>query len=394
MAELDRRRMVAASLRSILSALNSDLPIEKLLDFIVNQALPLLSADTVAIYHQDSEKRLSIQSIAGQPLELIQSANAALEKIAIGEALFKKQPVFCTNLADIVIKPDLNPDQFQGFDEIIRRYRSILVVPIDIRNESYGVLTLFFVKRHKLNDDELDLAIDYSIQVALAIDNARLRINAKVDAVNQERNRLARELHDSVIQDLFSASLIADTLPVIMQRDPEKGLEGVNELQLLTRGALAEMRSLLLELRPRAIEEARLEELIKQMAESASGRLRKPVFFSCNGQIVMPVEARLTFYRIAQEAINNIVKHAEANHISITLESQGITQGGNCEKASLTITDDGRGVTEKKDPSCHLGFKIMRERADSIGAKLSITSQIERGTTVQLNWDSKELETP
>ncbi|MHC1783677.1 MAG: LuxR C-terminal-related transcriptional regulator [Anaerolineaceae bacterium] len=240
MAELERRRLVAASLRSTLSALNSDLHIDKLLDFIVNQALPLLSADAVAIYRLNPDGKLSIQSVVGLPLEYLQCANVSLGKIATEKAILIKQPIFCTNLADILNEPGLRPEQIRPFNQIIKRYRSILSVPIEIHEESYGVMTLFFIKRHKLNDDELDLAIDFSIQAALAIENARLRLRAQQDAVKQERNRLSRELHDSVMQNLLSASLIRETLPNVIQRDPKKGPEGLNELRLLIRGALEE----------------------------------------------------------------------------------------------------------------------------------------------------------
>ncbi len=394
MAELERRRSVAASLRGTLSALNSDLQIDQLLDFIVNQALPLLRADAVAIHRLNSDGTLSIQSVVGLPLDCLRSANVALGRIATEKAVLIKQPVFCTNLVDLLNEPGLSSTQAQAFDEIIKRYRSILSVPIEIHDESYGVLTLFFVKRHKLNDDELDLAIDFSIQAALAIDNARLRERAQQDAVFRERNRLARELHDSVIQNLFSASLIAETLPQIIQRAPEKGAVGLNELQLLIRGAIAEMHSLLLELRPNAIEEARLEELLKQLSEIASGRLRKPIAFTNRGETVLPVDVRLTFYRTAQEAINNIVKHAEANNISISLVREGESPDGVCNQAKLTISDDGRGFSETSDNSDHLGFSIMQEKADLIGAKLSIKSQPNLGTTVQLEWKNPHLEKP
>ena len=389
MAELERRRLVAASLRGTLSAVNSDLHIDKLLDFIVNQALPLLRADAAAVYRLNMNGELSIQSVVGLPLEYVKSANVSLGNIAL-----IKQPLFCTNLTDFLNEPGLRSEQISAIDEIIKRYRSILSVPIEIRDESYGVLSLFFIKRHKLNDDELDLAIDFSIQAALAIDNARLRIRAQQDAVNQERNRLARELHDSVIQNLFSASLIAETLPKIIQRDPEKGHEGLSELQLLIRGAIAEMHSLLLELRPRDLEGARLDELLKQIAEAASGRLRKPIDFTCKGQNTMPVDVQLIFYRMAQEAINNIVKHAEANAISINLIREGDSPDDICNKAILTITDDGRGFIESTDISNQLGFSIMKESADSIGAKLSIKSQLNHGTTVQLIWKSQNKEKP
>lgn len=394
MAELERRRLVAASLRGTLAALNSDLPIDKLLKYIVNQALPLLSADAAAIYHLRMDGLLSIEALVGLPDEYISFANVPLGRLASGRAVLLKEPVFIKNLSELLNEPDLPPDLIKALEIISKSYRSILSVPIEIREESYGSLTLYFTKRHKINDEEIALAKDFSIQAALAIDNARLRLRTQQDAVSQERNRLARELHDSVTQNLFSASLIAETLPIVMQHNPEKGLEGLNELNLLTRGALAEMRSLLLELRPHAIEEARLEELLNQLSEAAAGRLRKPVTFSNQGDALLPVDVRLTFYRIAQEAMNNIVKHAEANNISINLVCDRNLRDGICKKVELTIIDDGCGFTESNNSFSHFGFNIMKERAELIRATLSIESQIHCGTTIHLEWEPQEKETP
>jgi len=393
MAELERRRLVASSLRGTLEILNSDLPIDKLLNYVANQALPLLSADAVTIYRLQTDGILTIQAFVGLPSEYIKYANIPLGKFATGSAALLKQPIFITDIKGMANDPDISHDLALALNEVANKYRSILSVPIEIRDEIYGSLTLYFVKRHKLNDDELDLAIDFSIQAALAIDNARLRLRIQQDAVAQERNRLARELHDSVTQNLFSASLIAETLPKVMERDHEKGLEGLQELQLLTRGALAEMRSLLLELRPHAIEDSRLEELLKQVAEAASGRLRKTVAFAFEGEGKLPVDVSLTFYRITQEAVNNIIKHAEANTISIKLIYESTGADGSCKKAKLTIVDDGRGFSEIKKSSGHFGFTIMKERAESIGARLTINSKPDQGTSIQLIWETQDKET-
>jgi two-component system nitrate/nitrite sensor histidine kinase NarX len=392
MAELERRRLVAASLRGTLAVLNSNLPLDKLLNYIVSQACPLLNADAAAIYHLQMNGILIIQAVIGLPGDYIQFANIPLGKLATGEAALSKKPIFIQDTQKLSDDPNLDPDLILVLQRMSQNYSSILSVPIDIRDESYGALTLYFTKTYEISEEEIALAKDISIQAALAIDNARLRLQAQQDAVAQERNRLARELHDSVTQNLFSASLIAETLPIIIQRYPEKGLEGLNELQLLTRGALAEMRSLLLELRPHALEDARLEELLRQLTEIASGRLRKPVTFKSNGQELLPSDVRLTFYRIAQEALNNIIKHAEANHITITLENdQGPTDDG-FPKATLTITDDGCGFKDFENSSSHLGFNIMDERAQLIGASLTIESQVNCGTTIQLSWKSQEKE--
>ena len=118
-----------------------------------------------------------------------------------------------------------------------------------------------------------------------------------------ERTRLARELHDAVTQTLFSTSLIAEVLPKIWQRDPKEGMNRAGELRELTRGALAEMRTLLLELRPTALLEAKLGDLLHQLADAVTGRARIPVSVSVDGEGTLPADAQIALYRFAQEAL-------------------------------------------------------------------------------------------
>ncbi len=126
----------------------------------------------------------------------------------------------------------------------------------------------------------------------------------------EERNRLARDLHDSVTQVLFSANLTAEVLPQIWRRDPETGLKSLDNLRLLTRGALAEMRTLLLELRPSALIKTPLGDLLAQLTEAIVSRKMLPFQLSIQQIPTLPENVHLSFYRIAQESLNNIIKHA------------------------------------------------------------------------------------
>ena len=130
---------------------------------------------------------------------------------------------------------------------------------------------------------DLDLLVAFADQAAIAIENARLYEEAQQVAASQERSRLARDLHDAVTQTLFSASLIAEVLPALWENDPAEGRQLLGELRQLTRGALAEMRTLLLELRPAALVEANLGDLLRQLAESVSGRTGIPVAVVAGG---------------------------------------------------------------------------------------------------------------
>jgi signal transduction histidine kinase len=202
----------------------------------------------------------------------------------------------------------------------------------------------------------------------------------KEEAALAERTRLARELHDAVSQTLFSASLIAEVLPRLWERNQEEGRRRLEEIRQLTRGALAEMRTLLFELRPAALEDVGLNDLLKQLSQAATGRARIPVSVEINGDCDLPVNARIALYRICQEALNNIVKHARATRAAILM---------NCSanKVDLKIVDDGQGFVVDAAHPGSLGLNIMQERAASINAVIAIDSGLEKGTTINVTWE-------
>jgi signal transduction histidine kinase len=216
----------------------------------------------------------------------------------------------------------------------------------------------------------------------MAVDNARLYEKAEESAAAMERNRLARDLHDAVSQTLFSASLIAEVLPRIYERDPEQGRQRLEELRQLTRGALAEMRMLLLELRPAALAETSLPDLLRHLSEAAVGRARIPVELDVDSTREPPPEVAAAMYRIAQEALNNVVKHAGAEQVLVSLRD-GHDDGG--DLLELVITDDGCGFDVAAGASGRLGLGIMAERAESIGARLELSSS-DDGTCVRAVW--------
>jgi signal transduction histidine kinase len=199
------------------------------------------------------------------------------------------------------------------------------------------------------------------------------------DAVMVERNRLARELHDAVTQTLFAASLIAEVLPDLWEMDEAEAHKSTEELRQLTRGALAEMRTLLFELRPAALNQARLPDLLKQISEAVMGRRGLPVCLDVQGDCEIPCDAKVEMYRIVQESLNNVVKYARASRVEICVRLEA-------GHVRIQVNDNGVGF----DPACvkptSLGLRIMRERAEAIHARLQVTSQPGLGTTVSLDW--------
>jgi signal transduction histidine kinase len=262
-----------------------------------------------------------------------------------------------------------------------------------VKGEMLGMLTLDHSQPGIFSAHHADLVLTFANQVAVAIENARLYEHAEASAVAAERTRLARELHDAVTQTLFSSSIIADVLPRIWERDPEEGRRRLQELRELTRGALAEMRTLLLELRPSALVETGLSDLLRQLAESITGRARVPVVLAVEGECDLEAEVKIALYRIAQEALNNVAKHAGATRATVSLCCSSLPAEGQQPgtQVQLVIGDDGIGFNPGSIAANSLGLGIMRERAEAIGAALTLQSRVGAGTQIEVLWRSSGL---
>jgi signal transduction histidine kinase len=188
-----------------------------------------------------------------------------------------------------------------------------------------------------------------------------------------------------VTQTIYSASLIVEVLPQVWERSPDEGQRNLAKLRQLIRGALGEMRTMLFELRPAALENADLETLLPQLADAFSGRTRIPVFVTASKTGPLPPDVNIAFYRVIQEALNNIAKHASASEVSLDFEQ-------NNDEVRLTIVDNGRGFDREAASKEGLGLSIMRERAAAIGAQLSIASRPGSGTKLTMFWQADNVE--
>jgi len=319
------------------------------------------------------EARLRVMAFRGLPLTFADLGDRLpLRRSAAGEAGRRGEPVIWS----LVELPTESPLKERlatlGVEQVI-------AIPLMAKGRLVGSLNLSTNQSHTYPPEQIALLKTIGQQIGVAVENAHLYEQAEQTAIAAERSRLARELHDAVTQTLFSANLIADVIPRIWRRNPEEGLQNLEELRQLTRGALAEMRTLLLEMRPESLERADIKSLLTQLADAFIGRVRIPVSLDIQGNCELTHKVKLVFYRVAQEALNNIAKHSGARQVEVRLA---------CQPAGmvLAINDDGLGFDTAAIPSGHLGIAIMRERASSIGADLKIESQVGQGTTVELNW--------
>jgi len=257
--------------------------------------------------------------------------------------------------------------------------RSELAVPLKTKEMTIGVL---HVQSDRLNAfDESDLAVLQSLahQAAIAIENAGLYEQAHQVATLKERQRLARELHDSVTQALYGVTLYAEAAARLLSSgDVDMAADHLRELQDTAQEALREMRLLIFELRPPVLQREGLVTALQIRLEAVEERAGLETEFKVEGEGRLPLEIEEELYRIAQEALNNALKHAQARRITVSLRQVQRT-------VTLEIADDGIGF----DPSTALeygglGLEGMEERAAQLGARLTVQSRPGEGTRVRV----------
>jgi signal transduction histidine kinase len=277
------------------------------------------------------------------------------------------------------LQAELNKIEPEWWAGALKASRSWLGLPLLTGEHTIGLLNLLQDQANYYDADDIELARTFANQLAVAIENIRLNEQTGRAAAAEERSRIARELHDSVTQTLFTASVLAEATPRIWNRERDIARQNMEKLSVLIRGALAEMRSLLLELRTDAPPDQTLGQLLSTLAEAARARSNMTVSIGIEGDREPPPEVALAFYRITREALNNVMRHAEATRVDMTLLSQP-------DGVELHIRDDGRGFDPEAIPAGHMGISIMAERARKIGGDLQIQSKPGRGTEVSVHW--------
>jgi signal transduction histidine kinase len=322
-------------------------------------------------------------------LEQSEPIHLHLNDPEILETLFNKhQPI---RIADVW--SDAPQAQFfcslldDGAAALLEGMQSWMWIPFAVKGRLLGGLGIAESTKNFFTNQHANLGMRVANQSAITIVNADLYGQAQELAVLEERQQLAHNLHDAVNQSLFSVGLIAEALPQLWDLDQEEARRSLEELRRLTRGASAEMRTLLAELRPSTLTDSRLSDLFRLLGNAFTGRTNIPVTINIMREFMLPAEVQVAFYRICQEALNNISKHANSNHVEIDLKQYETV-------IELTICDDGKGFnTEQLFPG-HYGLGMMREHAEAVGGILSIMSQSGQGTKLTIRWTIISLQEP
>ncbi|MFL7791687.1 MAG: PAS domain-containing protein [Anaerolineae bacterium] len=374
--EIERRRKVAEGLRDILRELNSNHPLDEVLDFITTQSSQLLDASSVAICRlraQESGKLPTIRAACGLLEKYVSTKGLPLGQEAFDQAVAERRPVTISGIGAVAAATG------QPLASPIDQCRSVLAVPLLVKEEVYGGLVLYYSTPRQLSDEEIGLAVTLADHAALAIENARLRTQVRQTAVTTERNRLARDLHDSVAQALYSMTLYAEATNRAMAAGKHDVVaKNMRELHDMAREAMLDMRLLIFELHPPVLEDEGLVAALQARIAAVETRGGVQAEVCTDGERRLPLPIEEALYWITQEALNNAVKHAKARHISVHLHFEE-------EKVYLEVRDDGLGFdTADARHAGGLGMRGIRERVQQIDAKLYIYSVPEEGTTIRV----------
>ena len=246
-------------------------------------------------------------------------------------------------------------------------------VPLRSGDRFVGIMNVATTDWDLFEPEDLQLLSAVGNQMGVAIERARLSDKARMVAVLEERSRIARELHDSVTQTLFSLGLTAEAALKLIAKDPERSAEHLESVNKLAKEALSELRELIDETRPSLLENEGLGAAIQRLPE----RLTLPARVKVNGERRPSPEAEVALYWIAREALQNISKHASADQVQVTLEL-------NESETVLVICDDGAGFDPSESRDRGFGLSSMRARAEEHGGSISIRSEPGHGTRVNV----------
>lgn len=373
-AELEQR-MTAEALIEVTKALNSTLNLDDLFEVIllqIERVVPYKRAE-IALLQEGSIYVVGSRNIdldrTGVNLGLLGS----LKSLPIARAIAESgEPYLVADTDSLRADPELATSFLARSDWI----GSYIGVPILTQQVMIGIISLSYDVHGFYTSQTSTRLQAFADLAAAALENARLYRLSMSAAISEERQRIARNLHDSVTQTVFAATTMAELLPRVRD-DAEKLDKYIKEVGLLTRSAMAEMRTLMVELQPAAIAQTELGVLLKGLCDALSGNTRLPVEFIASSRLFLEPERQTAFYRVAQEALSNIQQHAAASQITMRLNKTD-------DCIEMRIKDNGRGFDPLSIKADATGIALMREQADKIDAQFQIITAPGAGTEIVL----------
>ncbi len=376
------QQQLVAEVHTMLAKVCYDHSMETVLEHILQCARALLQADAAAIFRlRKKEGMLHIQAAQGISEAYATSMRVPMGKGVVGRAIVEQTTIALSNeelALPLDDTTDLSTQQRRLLEGLFSCFHTLLAIPLITNHDVYGGIVLYYNFPCKFTENTHRLAQTFGDQAAFLIENARIFNEAKNQVAQKERLRMARDLHDSVIQALYGITLYTEaSLRLLSVGDREITSSYLYEIQETARETLQEMRLLVFELRPPILEQEGIVSALQARLDAVENRSQTVTSLQIEGDINLPHQAEEAFYRIALEALNNILKHARAHTIAIKLSQKG-------HNVQLEITDDGVGFNlhevRKKGGAGLLGIE---ERIAHIGGIVTISSVPENGTSIK-----------
>jgi signal transduction histidine kinase len=361
---------LAESLRQVATVLSSSLDQPTILNIIFEQLKQVLHYDGAFIGLIEDEEVVIAQAV-GHSVRYLDYRLPLKSENCLTQVLRQRRMVILTNVAEA----EAWPAWFRPHEPA-----SWMGTPLGVGRTVFGLLAIEWDQVGGFRQKDVEILQTFANQAATAIENARLYAQAQTVAVDAERQRLARDLHDSVTQSLYSLTLLTNGWAVMAQRgelDVPQMAKQFKQLEEISLEGLKEMRLLLHQLRPPILEDVGLVGALQHRLDTVEQRVNVKTRLLVHGAVdELPLDLAEQLFAMAQEALTNTLRHAEAEEVIVMLRRED-------ERLTLAVTDNGIGF-DPAVPSFGLGLESIRERARAIGSQVEITSTPLQGTTVMI----------
>jgi signal transduction histidine kinase len=360
------------SVLAITRAMVSEINVNSLLEFIMVQAEHLTDSEGAAVLLLSEDNQWLELATPDEVWRQIKSGLRLLAEGSLAELALASQQVQISNEA--VADP-----RAASIRALLRsvQLNSILCAPLTVKEQNMGVLLVWNKRQQIFSDNDSRLMGLFADQAALAWHNARLHAQNRELAIEQERHRRARELHDSVTQSLYSIGIAAQASHRLLEQNKASDAEtALQHIQRLAKTALAEMREKLYELRPTALAERGLVEILAEYCQMLSSQHALKINLEVAAEPTLSMYQQESLYYIIREALWNIVKYANTRQVKVVISSEP-------EYISLIILDEGLGFDVSiLNQGETMGLRNMRERVKLLGGTFDIFSEIGQGTQI------------
>ena len=376
---VEERTRELSSLLEISHTVASTLQLKPLVGLILDQLKTVVDYTGASILIVEGDDLVFLDSRSPIPEEQLMQLRFPLQRLGpIWETITSRQSILIPDARDeSPLAQTLRGAMGELMETTFYYVRACLFVPLTLKDQVIGMLVLSSHEENAFTPHHAALALAIANQAAIAIENARLYEQAQALAALEERQRLARELHDSVSQALYGISLGAHTARTMLDRDPAQVAGPLDYVLELADAGLAEMRALIFELRPESLETEGLVSALTKQAAAVQARHGMVVSLDLCDEPVLPLQVKQELYRIAQEALHNTAKHAHASMVNVRLDQTP-------EALLLEVRDDGVGFDVTASFPGHLGLRSMQERVALLGGTCEIESTPGTGTCLRI----------